>query len=113
MLVACPTKINEHLLALVREGVAALLDAASDSWSELDFVGLLNMEQARLGYPYKIFMTVLRHALCGRKVGTPSSSFFIKASDVCDMQDGPAIADVMSVIGRDRTLVRLRASEMR
>ncbi|KAG5634487.1 hypothetical protein H0H81_001779, partial [Sphagnurus paluster] len=70
-----------------------LLDAvaATEPWDGLDILGLLHMERERLGVPYKVFMTVLRHALCGQK-------------------DGPAVADVMRVLGRERTLARLRGA---
>ncbi|GLB36805.1 putative class-I aminoacyl-tRNA synthetase family protein [Lyophyllum shimeji] len=71
------------------DAVVAVLEAAPEPWDQLDILNLLHEERERLDAPYKVFMTVLRHALCGQK-------------------DGPGVADVMRVLGRDRTLNRLR-----
>ncbi|KAF5376960.1 hypothetical protein D9615_007259 [Tricholomella constricta] len=71
------------------DGVIAVLEAASEPWDQTDLLDLLHKEREGLDVPYKAYMTVLRHALCGQK-------------------DGPAVADVMRVLGRDRTLDRLR-----
>lgn len=68
--------------------VSAILGAATSPWHKLDILDLLQKERERIGLPHKIFMTVLRHALCG-------------------MKDGPPLADVMRVLGRERTLARL------
>ncbi|RDB27293.1 putative glutamate--tRNA ligase, mitochondrial [Hypsizygus marmoreus] len=71
------------------QAVTKLLQEAPEPWEKLDLHELLHGERERLDVPYKVFMTVLRHALCGRK-------------------DGPAVADVMRVLGRERTLARLK-----
>ncbi|KAF8060769.1 hypothetical protein FPV67DRAFT_305746 [Lyophyllum atratum] len=79
-----PEQRSQTLDAVITE-----LEVAPEPWDQLDIVDLLNKEQGRQDVPYKAFMTVLRHALCGQK-------------------DGPAVADVMRVLGRERTLNRLR-----
>ncbi|KAG6909076.1 hypothetical protein DXG01_002057 [Tephrocybe rancida] len=64
-----------------------------EQWQKTDFLEIVNKEREKVDAPYKVFMTVLRHALCGQK-------------------DGPALADVARVIGRERTLERLRDSQL-
>ncbi|TFK74720.1 glutamyl-tRNA synthetase [Pluteus cervinus] len=82
-------KITLEQRAQVLQAVTDLLATKKDSWSSLNFLGLLHEERGRLGVPSKVYMTVLRHALTG-------------------MKDGPAVADIMRVIGPERTLARLK-----
>ncbi|KDR72776.1 hypothetical protein GALMADRAFT_252032 [Galerina marginata CBS 339.88] len=79
----------------VLNAVHARLDEASAStaWDDLDILDVLHKEQKALGLPTKVFMKALRHAVTG-------------------MKDGPALADVMDVIGRERTLARLEGAAM-
>ncbi|KAF8621855.1 hypothetical protein AX15_007468 [Amanita polypyramis BW_CC] len=62
---------------------------SAESWKSSELHRTLHEEQKRLGLPLKPFMTTLRHALTG-------------------MKDGPAIVDIMHVLGKERTLERLK-----
>ncbi|KAF9007852.1 glutamyl-tRNA synthetase [Cyathus striatus] len=73
----------------VVESVKSLLSSQVGPWGELDILDLLHQEQTKLGLPSKVFMKSLRHALTGFK-------------------DGPSVADIMKVIGRERTIARLK-----
>ncbi|KAF8907594.1 hypothetical protein CPB84DRAFT_1843807 [Gymnopilus junonius] len=80
--------ISPEDYARVLESVKAKLEAATVPWEDLDILDVLHKEREVLGMPTKTFMKTLRRAITG-------------------MKDGPAIADVMNVIGRERTLARL------
>ncbi|KAF8324958.1 hypothetical protein F5887DRAFT_1021355 [Amanita rubescens] len=63
---------------------------STDSWSPSILQRTLNEEQERLDdVPRKPFMTTIRHALTG-------------------MKDGPGLVDIIHVLGKDRTLERLK-----
>lgn len=83
--------INIQTTVIILDGVAALLAPHADSWATLNFPDMLHGKQAELDVPSRAFMSVLRHALTGRK-------------------DGPAVADIMKVLGYERTLIRLSRS---
>jgi len=74
---------------VVLSTVKARLEASPERWEELDLAGILHKERLTLGLSTKVFMRVLRHALTG-------------------MKDGPGLADVMEVLGRERTIARLQ-----
>ncbi|KXN88041.1 Glutamate--tRNA ligase [Leucoagaricus sp. SymC.cos] len=81
-------RISAPQLRHVITDVRAKLEQVPDPWKEFDFLSLLHSEQDRLGYSPKIFMKSLRHALTG-------------------MKDGPSMAEIMRVLGRERTISRL------
>ncbi|KAG6817994.1 hypothetical protein H0H93_006869, partial [Arthromyces matolae] len=78
-------------LKILQAVIRVVESTSQDVWESTGFLQLLEEEQKKLSFPYKTFMTVLRHALCGQK-------------------DGPALGDVARLIGRDRTLQRLSQS---
>ncbi|OSX68032.1 hypothetical protein POSPLADRAFT_1043192 [Postia placenta MAD-698-R-SB12] len=73
----------------VLRGVEDNLRTAQDSWNTADFVALLHEETARIGCKSKQLMTIVRHALTAAK-------------------NGPGVADIMRVLGMERTLERLK-----
>ncbi|KAG6900570.1 hypothetical protein C0993_008724 [Termitomyces sp. T159_Od127] len=84
----------EHRTETLKAVIPVVSSVSEEEWENMDFLALIHKEQDRIKVPYKMFMTVLRHALCGQK-------------------DGPTLADVVRVIGRDRTLARLSTSYQR
>jgi glutamyl-tRNA synthetase len=52
--------------------VRTLLLNETDLWQCVNIDGILRQSNKTVGLPHKVFMTILRHALCGMKV----SSFF-------------------------------------
>lgn len=73
----------------VVRGVRARLESVTEPWEDLDILGLLHKEREALGLSNKVFMKALRCAITG-------------------MKDGPALADILDVLGRERVLERLR-----
>jgi len=67
------------------------LTGTGGSWEQLSFADILHEENTHLGLKPKTFMTVLRHALTG-------------------MKKGPGVPDIMRVLGRQRTLSRLKTA---
>ncbi|CAA7266386.1 unnamed protein product [Cyclocybe aegerita] len=82
-------KIASENYDLVIKTVKATLEGQSEDWDDIDFLTLLHKEREVLELSTRAFMTPLRYALTG-------------------MKDGPAIADIMDALGRERTLARLR-----
>ncbi|KAH9947350.1 hypothetical protein B0H21DRAFT_739156 [Amylocystis lapponica] len=71
------------------EGLGSRLRSIDDAaWGTLDLTQLLHEENARVNLKQKTYMTILRHALTGVK-------------------SGPGVSDIMRVLGRERTIVRL------
>jgi len=70
--------------------LSSVISRLEDSpiWDEAEISQVLHEEMDALEVKQKTFMTVLRHALSG-------------------MKSGPSVAEVMSVLGQDRTLARL------
>jgi glutamyl-tRNA synthetase len=54
----------------ILDAASAILNATTSPWDKLDVLDVLQKERERLGLPPRVFMTVLRHALCGMKVST-------------------------------------------
>ncbi|KAG6866144.1 hypothetical protein C0991_008097 [Blastosporella zonata] len=81
----------EQRAATLDLAISAVENTLPEQWGRANFLELECKELEAVEVPYKVFMTVLRHALCGQK-------------------DGPAVADVARVIGQQRTLERLRNS---
>ncbi|TFK28428.1 glutamyl-tRNA synthetase [Coprinopsis marcescibilis] len=75
---------RDRVVAAVSEAFAAL----SDPWEDHDFIKVLHSTRKEIGVPTKVFMKSVRHALTGYK-------------------DGPALPDIIKVLGRKRTLDRL------
>ncbi|PPQ71168.1 hypothetical protein CVT26_011029 [Gymnopilus dilepis] len=75
-------------LARILQHVKTTLESSTVPWDDLDILDVLHKERERLGVKVGVFMRTLRWGVTG-------------------MKDGPAIADVMDVIGRERTLARL------
>jgi len=71
--------------------VKAKLEDISEPWDNVDFFKVLHAERERLGLSVKVFMKALRYALSG-------------------MKDGPSMAAIIKVIGRETTLERLKNS---
>ncbi|KAF9555858.1 glutamyl-tRNA synthetase [Agrocybe pediades] len=74
--------------ARVIKSVKAKIEESSVPWEDFDILDMLHKERNTLGLSTKLFMKAMRHAITG-------------------MKDGPAIADIMDIIGRERTLARL------
>jgi glutamyl-tRNA synthetase len=72
----------------VLRAVYLRLEKETSSWHQLDIVPILNKEGERLKLSQKVLMTILRQALSGTKTG-------------------PSIPEIVSLLGRDRTLTRL------
>jgi len=68
--------------------VEGRLRSINTAWHTVDFAGLLHEAIDEMKIKPKEFMTVLRHALTGCK-------------------NGPAVADIIRVLGMERTLARL------
>ncbi|KAG5734168.1 Glutamyl-tRNA synthetase [Termitomyces sp. T112] len=81
----------EHRSETLKAVIPVINSISEEEWGNMDFLTLTQKERERINVPYKTFMIVLRHAICGQK-------------------DGPALADVVRVIGRERTLSRLSNS---
>ncbi|KAF9442598.1 glutamyl-tRNA synthetase [Macrolepiota fuliginosa MF-IS2] len=81
-------KISAPQLKQVITDIRGKLSQVPEPWRDFDFSDLLHREQDRLGYGPKVFMKTLRHALTG-------------------MKDGPSVAEVIRVLGRERTIARL------
>lgn len=81
-------RISAPQLKHVITDIRAKLQGVPEPWRDFDFLGLLHSEQDRLGYSPKVFMRSLRYALTG-------------------MKDGPSVAEIMRVLGRERTISRL------
>ena len=84
----------------------AKLEDISEPWENVDLFKILSAERERLGLSVKVFMKALRYALTGMKVG-----YFVLVFLFCFLyfyQDGPSMAAVMKVIGRETTLERLK-----
>jgi glutamyl-tRNA synthetase len=74
----------------------------------VDFFKVLHAEREGLGLSVKVFMKALRYALTGMKVGLFLSFVFFCFLNVYAVhQDGPSMAAIMKVIGRETTLERL------
>lgn len=73
----------------IMQTVKAKLEDISEPWESVDFFKVLHAERERLGLSIKVFMKALRYALTG-------------------MKDGPSMAAIMKLIGRETTLERLR-----
>ncbi|KAF9042269.1 hypothetical protein BJ165DRAFT_261559 [Panaeolus papilionaceus] len=82
-------KIPQAEYDIVLDEVNAKLEEITEAWEDTDLLGLLHTSRDKLGMSTKNFMRVLRLKLTG-------------------MKDGPGLADVMDVLGRDRTLARLK-----
>jgi hypothetical protein len=57
----------------------------------------------------KAFMTTIRHALSGMKVRGPS--VVCNARRLTSVQSGPSLADIIHVLGYERTMTRLAGPE--
>jgi glutamyl-tRNA synthetase len=92
--------------------VKAKLEDISEPWGNVDLFKILNAERERLGFSVKVFMKALRYALTGMKVGLFHTCFlfcfYIYTQIYVLYQDGPSMAAVMKVIGRETTLERLK-----
>ena len=89
--------------------VKAKLEEISEPWENVDFSKVLHAECERLGLSVKVFMKALRYAITGMQVGViyfSRLSFFKKG--LFFYQDGPSMAAIMKVIGRETTLERLK-----
>jgi hypothetical protein len=87
--------------------VKAKLEDILVPWENVDFSKILQAERERLGLSVSVFMKALRYALTGMKVGLfPFLRSFLFLIYVV-YQDGPSIAAIMKVIGRETTLERL------
>ncbi|KAF8879922.1 glutamyl-tRNA synthetase [Infundibulicybe gibba] len=82
------SRVTPEQRVRVLEAVGEVVRTA-EPWGAPRLLDLLHSEREQLGISNKVFMTVLRHALSG-------------------MKDGPAVADTMEILGRERTLVRLK-----
>ncbi|KAF8200331.1 hypothetical protein BJ912DRAFT_948749 [Pholiota molesta] len=82
-------KIPADVYDVVVGNVKTKLEMANEPWEDLDILGLLHRERDTLCLPTKAFMQPIRYAITG-------------------MKDGPGLADIMKVLGRERTLARLK-----
>ncbi|KAF9481255.1 glutamyl-tRNA synthetase [Pholiota conissans] len=82
-------KLSTDTFDIVVESVRTKLEIASEKWDDLDILNILLQERDTLGLSTKAFMKPLRYAITG-------------------MKDGPGLADIMKVLGRERTLARLK-----
>lgn len=64
-----------------------------EHWTDDELAVVLHDAVRDLGVPQRVFMTVLRHALSG-------------------MKTGPGVAEIMDVLGRERSVARLRGREI-
>lgn len=95
---------------------------AGQQWNLLTtLVDILHDENAKLGLKQKVFMTTIRHALTGMKVCgfgffplVPRFTLTLLIA-LCIiyllMQKGPSTPEIMRVLGRGRTLTRLKAAQ--
>ncbi|PPQ64063.1 hypothetical protein CVT24_008876 [Panaeolus cyanescens] len=83
------SKIPDAEYDAVLDEVHSKLEEVPEAWEDTDLLGLLHASRDKLGMSTKNFMRVLRWKLTG-------------------MKDGPGLADVMDVLGRERTLARLK-----
>ncbi|PPQ68343.1 hypothetical protein CVT25_007592 [Psilocybe cyanescens] len=83
------SKISQEDYDQIVKSVKAKLEGSAVPWEDLDILDVLHKQREELGVSTKLFMKALRYAVTG-------------------MKDGPPIADIMDVIGRERTLERLK-----
>lgn len=81
-------KVKPEQRKRVLEAVNSALVACPEPWEEINFLDLLHHVGDRIHIPTGVFMKTMRHALTGLK-------------------EGPAVADIIRVLGRERTLFRL------
>ncbi|KJA20865.1 hypothetical protein HYPSUDRAFT_166443 [Hypholoma sublateritium FD-334 SS-4] len=85
MLDNVPADVYAAIIAVVKNK----LETETEPWDELDILRILLKERDTLSLTTKKFMKPLRYAITG-------------------MKDGPTLADIMRVLGRERTLARLK-----
>ncbi|KAI0935754.1 hypothetical protein AcV5_004082 [Taiwanofungus camphoratus] len=83
---------TETYLTVTRSLIHRLSTGASD-WEKLDIASLLQEENSLANLKQKVYMTVIRHALTGLKAG-------------------PGIADIIRVLGRQRSIARLQKAQI-
>lgn len=89
------------------EAVNSALVACPEPWEEINFLDLLHHVGDRIHIPTGVFMRTMRHALTGLKVRFIFQLSFTSAHMDGMVQEGPAVADIIRVLGRERTLFRL------
>ncbi|KAG6874159.1 hypothetical protein C0995_005577 [Termitomyces sp. Mi166 len=57
-----------HRAQTLKAVIQAANSISEEDWDNIDFLALIQKEREGIDVPYKTFMTVLRHALCGQKV---------------------------------------------
>ncbi len=82
------------------------------AWETVALSEVLHDENAKTSLKQKEYMTILRHALTGMKVRTNPVSNRVSAVKLINActQTGPSIADILYVLGSERSLARLQAS---
>ena len=96
--------LSDQIIIIVK----AKLEDISEPWENVDLFKILSAERERLGLSVRVFMKALRYALTGMKVGLFHACFFFCLRIYVLYQDGPSLAAVMKVIGREMTLERLK-----
>ncbi|KDQ52975.1 hypothetical protein JAAARDRAFT_39688 [Jaapia argillacea MUCL 33604] len=74
------------------QAVIVRLDQPAFEWNIQNLLDVLHEESATLGMSSKVFMTILRHAVSGKKTG-------------------PSVPEIMFVLGPQRTVERLQAGD--
>ena len=77
---------------------------SADSWTPSVLHQTSNEDQKQLDVPRKPFTTTIRHALTGMKASSFKCGTYLHTC----WQDGPGLVDIMRVLGKDRTLERLK-----
>ncbi len=78
------------------------------NWEIATLSEVLHDENAKTSLKQKEYMTILRHALTGMKVST-SLHGIVGSYTYPQLQTGPTVADVLFVLGAQRSIARLQS----
>lgn len=95
---------------MVVESLVGRLRGLETAWETAALSEVLHDENAKTSLKQKEYMTILRHALTGMKVRL-RFPFQQPPQANGRKQTGPSVADVLYVLGPERSLARLQASK--
>jgi hypothetical protein len=93
---------------VIRGTVASL--RSTSPWDVQAIINTLHAENTAAGVKPARFMTVLRHAMSGVKVRF-SGILVLGANLNARGQNGPSIAEIMDILGAQRTIARLENAD--
>jgi glutamyl-tRNA synthetase len=84
---------------------------STSPWDVQTITGALHTENRVVEVKPAKFMTMLRHAMSGMKVRLLGGFVFGCANLNCLRQNGPSVAEIMGVLGTERTIERLEEAD--